>query len=218
MEIIGVRGFESLQVHYIENQQVMEIKIENITWSFKSLNHYDEKSLGLSYVGIPFNMLKRFIKETCWDKDLKVPPHYYEEDLDLLHSGCEHDCYNTDTQIVLMNWLHDKKRQYRLDYRGEDPFWIFHDFCHSQGDVYSYEVSGINSWVEHYRILEGAEMAKHDGIYMKPETAIGIYNAWTNRFNFREGSNMTVMHFSELESCMKDSESLELLHFLNETT
>ena len=189
----------------------MEIKIQNITWNFQPYSHWDEfqNTLGMSYVGIPFPMLKRFIKECGWNDHVKVPPHYFQEDRENLYYGNEHDCYNTDTQIVLMNWLHDKRRNYKLEYRGEDPFWIYHDHCHSQGDVYGYEVSQIYASTEHYRLIEGAEMAKHYGIFIKPKTIVGIINEWDNRF--RNESVKIRLH--EFESYMKeeDYEHAEML-------
>lgn len=164
----------------------MEIKIQNITWNFNRYNQWDEDFLGFSYVGIPPNMMKRFIKECKWDDDIRVPPHYFEEDLENLDLGSEHECWNADTQIVLMKWLHDKRRNYQLDYRGGDPFWIFHDHCHSQNDVHGYEVSGIYAYTEYVRILEGAQMAQDHGILIKPETAIEVIKAWQPRFGSRD--------------------------------
>jgi hypothetical protein len=175
----------------------MEIRIENITWNFQPLSKWDEERLGLAYVGIPENMMKRFIKECRWKEDLKVPPHYYEEDLETLDGN--HECYNSDTQIVLMNWLHDKKRNYKLDYRGSDPFWVYHDHCHSQGDVYNYEVGSIYASTEHYRIIEGGEMAKHYGIYIQPQTIVDIIGAWDNRFR----NESVKIHLSDFETFMK---------------
>lgn len=173
----------------------MEVIIENITWNFQNLNYYDDEDLGLAYVGIPENMMKRFIKECRWDEDLKVPPHYYEEDLDSF--GSDHECNNADTQIVLMSWLHDKQRKYQLDYRGNDPFWIFHDHCHSQNDVYGNEIRGIGSHTEYIRLLEGAEMAKDQGFFIKSETVAGIIKAWKPRFNFQESNS--IQQISEVD-------------------
>jgi len=177
----------------------MLITIQNITWNYSELSQYDEEHLGLSYVGIPDNMLKRFIKECAWDSDLKVPPHYYEEDLESMTGG--HECYNADTQIVLMNWLNDKRRKYNLDYRGSDPYWVFHDSCHSKSDVYGYEMSPVNADLEHCRLFEGAEMAKHNGIYIKPKTVIEIEEIWDHRFGNQSqkfNGNEMVPYMSEL--------------------
>ena len=201
----------------------MEIIIDNITWDFQGYTRWDDFDdiLGMAYVGIPFNMMKRFIKECQYDEDLKVPPHYFQEDIDYLWCDGDtmgtHDCYNTDTQIVLMNWLHDKQRKYRLEYRGEDPFWIYHDHCHSKGDVHRYEVNNINSHVEHYRIMEGAMMAKHYDIYMQPKTALEVVKAWDGRFRFGEGEGRQYMTASDISSCLKDDEAKEEFEFLIET-
>lgn len=195
----------------------MLITVQNITWNYSEPGYYDEDVLGMSYMGIPPSMLKRFIKECGFEEG--VPPHYdpYDkEDLKAqIKEGSEHECYNADTQIVLMNWLHDKRRKYNLDYRGVDPFWIFHDHCHSQRDVYGYEVSGIYSYIELQRLLEGAEMSKHNGIWVKPETVNGILNAWKPRFHYQEQSNICPISESDFSPLMRE-EDQEMLSYMQE--
>lgn len=175
----------------------MKIEIENITWNVKKLNEYDkwDEFLGMSHLGIPENMLKRFIKECAWEGYSGIIPHY--DSLDMLNVDIsDHDCINTDTQIVLMNWLHDKRRKYKLDYRTDDPFWIFHDHKHSQNDVYRFQVSGITSTTEYTRLMEGAEMAMHYGTLIKPQTVIDLLNAWHFRFRGEvHAFDLEIKHF-----------------------
>jgi hypothetical protein len=186
-----------------------EIILDNITFHVSQLNYWDDERVGSSAIGIEPNMLKRFINECRWSDDLKVPPHYYKEDLENLCIKSTHDCVNPDTHIVLMNWLTNKKRKYKLDYRADDPFWLFHDYCHSQGDVYSYQVNNINAFVEHYRIIEGAEMAKHYGYLIKPATVEGIINEWSGRFR----GESTKIYISDFEPYMskEDFESIDCM-------
>ena len=95
----------------------MLITVQNITWDFNPLRFYDDDYLGMSYIGIPGGMLNRFIKECAWDPGVKVPPHedpYFAEDYKGYGTHSVHECSNTDTQIVLMNWLYDKRRKYKL--------------------------------------------------------------------------------------------------------
>lgn len=169
-----------------------KIKIQNITWNFDKVSE-DFLQLGIGYanMGIPQNMLKRFIRECGWEayrswNDKKAVPHYddymTEDALEQAKQDSEHECYNSDTQIVLMKWLHNKRRNYTLSYQGEDPFWLFHDNRHSKWDVYSDEVSNITAHTEYQRILEGVEMARDHGVLIQPKTAVGILNAWQPRF------------------------------------
>lgn len=192
----------------------MKLKIDNITWTFEPYNDYDiDDSLGLAYVGIPPNMLKRFIKECCWDdNNKKLPPHYFDGDEEYIIPGDEHECYNSDTQIVLMKWLGEKQRKYELSYRGSDPFWIFHDNRHSRWDVYGYEVGGITSYTEYQRILEGAEMAKHHGIFIQPQTVAGILKDWNSRFN-REGTSKHSISEFDFKPLMKNTRAFNQIHY-----
>lgn len=190
----------------------MLIQIQNITWDFNPLRFYDDESLGLAYVGIPGGMLKRFINECKWN-EARVPPHYDpydEEDLKGYGTHSIHECYNTDTQIVLMNWLYNKRRKYTLEYRGSDPFWIFHDHQHSQYDVWGgVEVGGIYSCIEKERLLQGAEMAKDHGFFIQPKTAAEIVEAWTDRFKFRERDSMTMMTERDFYPLLQDNKARE---------
>jgi hypothetical protein len=166
----------------------------------------------MGYIGIPGGMLNRFIKECAWNPGDKVPPHedpYLADDYKGYSTHSIHECYNTDTQIVLMNWLYDKRRKYKLEYRGDDPFWIFHDHQHSQHDVYGYEVNGIYSYIEQQRLLQGADMAKDFGYFIKPKTAAEIVMAWRDRFHFAERDSMTVMTEKDFYPLLQDNSARE---------
>jgi hypothetical protein len=164
----------------------MKIRVENITYNFGRYNpQFEDVHLGDANLGIPYNMLKRFIKECGFEGIL---PHYSSWDMEFIEKDSTHNCVNPDTQIILMHWLHDKRRNYKLDYNGVDPYWIYHDYCHSQGDVYSYEVGHITSWKEHYRLMEGAEMSRHYGHFIKAETLVEINKAWGPRWDYKKGA------------------------------
>ena len=181
----------------------MILQIENITWNVHLLNYYDEEFLGSSYLGIPENMMKRFIKECGTDK---VPPHYDIDDEVGLNSKYGHECYNTDTQIVLMNWLHNKQRKYQLHYRTNDAFWICHDHFHSKNDVFSFEVSGIDSYIENERLCQGADLYKKLGHSMLASTLIKLQEVWNSRFRFRERENITPLDVTHLLKCLSDEQ------------
>jgi len=158
------------------------IVIENITWIFRYAENDDINFLGEPSVKIPKNMIKRFVKECKWN-ELNVPPHYHQEDLNNgLDFKSDFIMDNPDSLIVLMNWLHKKKRKYVLDYKGTDPFWIYHDYFHSKNDVYGTQVNGITGHVEHARIFQGLAMAEEAGVMPKVETLAQLCKSWERRF------------------------------------
>lgn len=189
------------------------IQIQNITYNFyKSGNDAmdDTSNLGLASVHIPQLITKRFAKECGWNDG--VIPHYDEDETNDAKSISLHDCYNADTQIVLMNWLFDKKRKYKLDYYGMDPFWLFHDALHAQNDVHSYEVCCINSYVEKQRLLDGAEYAFKNGITMTADTIIKIGRDWRSRWRSQEQNSMEKIEISEFYKFI-DQHEIEIAEF-----
>lgn len=176
----------------------MKIKIDNIEWDY-SENRSFEDVLGYGSVGIPATMLKRFALECGWEETssgLLVPPHF--DPFEFTDNGGKnnpmignaqsiHECHNADTQIVLMNWLRDKRYSYKLDYNCPDAYWIFHDNQHSKHDVHGCEVLGITAWVEKQRLLEGLEMANKFGIGIKDKTLFDLINEFPKRFRSDEG-------------------------------
>lgn len=195
----------------------MKIQINNIRYNFikQGSDHLpDDENLGLAHLIIPGSMADRFRRE-CGHDRICVPdgrsvypfPHYDEYDMQDVSSRSEHNCFNADTQIVLMNWLFEKKRTYHLDYYGLDPYWLFHDACHAESDVMGYAVWGINSYTEWTRLLEGAEFAKKHNISMKAETLILLENAWRARWKYQEGSRMTEFKPTELTKFMSQRQA-----------
>jgi hypothetical protein len=180
----------------------MLVTINNIDWRFEYNGNDavgDEENLGIANLFIPGPMMKRFIKECGNDG---IMPHYDREDaasLDSYTSGySSHACWNSDTQIVLMHYLFNKRRRYKLTYEGLDPYWLFHDSRHAINDVYGYEVSGVYSGVEAERLVEGAELAKKSGVYMRPQTACKLLGGWRSRFKSREGSSMQDLTYRDV--------------------
>ncbi len=165
----------------------------------------DEENLGLAHLLIPGAMATRFAKE-CGpqhDSGRYLLPRYSDlEEMDGVSKHSSHECYNADTQIVLMNWLFAKRRKYKLEYQGLDPFWLFHDSFHAENDVYSNEVNNIYSYVERTRLLEGAEFAQSKGVFMLPETVAKLDANWRNRWKFREQNTMTPLQVHEFYQFM----------------
>lgn len=187
----------------------MLIQINNIEYNFIEESTClvpEEEELGLAYLTIPGTMCNRFKKECGY---LGKIPHYDEYETADIIKGSDHDCYNADTQIVLMHWLFQKQRKYKLEYRGLDPYWLFHDSFHAENDVYGMEVTGINSRIEHERLLEGAEFAKSKGVFIKPETAAKLIENWKNRWKFHERENFAVLKASEFIPFFQDSMDAE---------
>jgi hypothetical protein len=175
----------------------MRIQINNIEYNFiKQGSDYlpDDENLGLAHLLIPGRMADRFRRE-CGNSTVTTPdnqrilypfPHYDGDEMDYVPTNSDHQCHNADTQIVLMNWLFDKKRKYKLTYYGLDPYWLFHDACHAENDVYCNEVSGINSCTEHFRLIEGADYAKKRGISMTGQTLHLLKQNWDRRWRSQE--------------------------------
>jgi hypothetical protein len=185
----------------------MEVQVNNITFQFRNQGSdlmRDEENLGLGHLLIPGPMGRRFLKECGWDN--RVLPHYDSDDMDRLHIGSAHECYNTDTQIVLMNWLFDKRRKYKLEFYGLDPYWLFHDSMHAVRDVHCYEVSGITSWAERERLLEGAEFAARNAVYITADSVIKIAQAWSRRWKFWEGTNSAPFKMADMFPFMAPAE------------
>jgi hypothetical protein len=198
----------------IKKEVTMQFTTENITWNFKKGGNdmmSDEETLGLSYLYIPEGMVNRFKRE-CGHKDELLNrlllPHYDIDyvDIHIYARDSTHECYNSDTQIVLMSWLLNKKRKYVLDYQGLDPYWIFHDTRHTLNDVYSWEVSGITSHTEHYRLFEGAEYALKHGIHISADTVYKLSEAWIERWRIREWDNYTKLNPYEFKPFMLPEE------------
>jgi hypothetical protein len=160
------------------NQQ--KFTINNIEWTFSYMSNEmlpDEENVGIADLIMPGKMFDRFAKE-CGGM---IP--YYDREQYLDYKGCsDHACYNSDTQIVLMHHLFKKRRKYKLDYNGLDPYWIFHDSCHAENDVYCDDICCISSDNEMQRLIDGAERAAKHGIYMLPETAFKLREAWDPRW------------------------------------
>lgn len=188
------------------------IQLDNITFNFKQRSFEWEigaDGLGGSLVGIPYKMVKKFYKDEGFDKTI---PHLGREETSaVLKSREEFMCYNTDTQIVLMKWLNSRTKKVTLDYHGDDPFWIYHDYCHSNNDVYGSEVSNITSYTEWQRILEGGELALSRGHGPKASTIYNLMEEWEARFSFRERPNsMTTLSIGDARHIM-ETEQFELL-------
>lgn len=186
----------------------MWVQIENINYNFvyQSSNVLpDEDNIGLAHLLIPSPMAERFRKECGWkDNEIMCIPHYGSEEMESSYiKGSQHECYNSDTQIVLMHWLHNKRRKYHLEYQGLDPFWLFHDHFHSKHDVSGYEVGGVTSRIEKTRLMQGAEYAFENGIYIKPETVAKLDGAWNSRWKLWEGNGMTALDTHEFYQFME---------------
>lgn len=188
----------------------MKVQINNIEFTFHKQSSdrvTEDEDLGLSKLFIPGPMSERFRKETgSFEDGLYLFPHYdrYETKDNICGSG--HDCYNADTQIVLMNWLFDKKRSYKLEYEGLDPYWLFHDSRHALNDVYNYEVRDIYSYVESERLIEGADFAKTHGISMSGFTLWKLEKFWEGRWRYREPRTMSKLGVNDLFSYLTDVE------------
>lgn len=169
----------------------------------------EQEELGLSYITIPGAMSDRFRKE-CGFKDEVVNrlifPHYDRDQMFDVPRGSDHECYNSDTQIVLMHWLMNKNRKYKLKYFGLDPFWLFHDSFHAKNDVWGFEVQGIWSNVEWERLLEGAEYALKNGISISAETVAKLDAAWDNRWRRFENGNHQRFNYEEFNKFLKRSD------------
>jgi len=192
----------------------MRIQINNIEfnyWNGGSDHLCDEQNIGLAHLTMLGTMAKRFAKECGYDGCI---PHYEKEDMSNVTANSDHDCYNPDTQIVLMHWLFDKKRNYKLDYQGLDPFWLFHDSFHAENDVYSYQVNNIYSNIEYYRLLEGAEFAFSKGFEMQPETVAKLDANWKRRWRGREGSNMTSFKYEDFNKFMDEEKQEQTEMFI----
>lgn len=198
----------------------MKIQINNIEfnyWNQGSDLMSDKENIGLAHLTIPGNMSKRFAHE-CGIKDdgRFIIPHYdYDDMKNHVEFGSDHDCYNSDTQIVLMHWLFQKQKRYKIDYSGLDPFWLFHDSFHAENDVYSNEVNNIYSYIEYQRLLEGAEFAFSKGFEMQPETLAKLNATWSSRWKFREGKNFTPFKYWDFNKFM-DKEKQDELEILIE--
>jgi hypothetical protein len=192
----------------------MQITTDNITWNFVKKGNdlmSDEETLGLSYLYIPGPMLKRFKRE-CGHKDSTINrlllPHYSIDDVynQQVDAQSGHSCYNSDTQIVLMHYLRNKRRKYKLDYEGLDPFWIFHDMRHAKHDVWGDEVQGIWSDLEYERLLEGAEFAITKGIHISADSVYKLLDCWAARWKFREGQNYKRLSLRDFQPVMLPEE------------
>jgi hypothetical protein len=186
-----------------------KIKIQNITYNFKDVTEFDSDWLGYSAIGVPHTMIQRLIKESgfeCLPGDSDLKSSDFTKDKDEIF-----ECYNTDTQIILMNWLHEKRRNYVFDYNGTDPFWIYHDHKHSQKDVYSHNINPIDSRTEFERLLDGAEMAQHYKHHITAKTVCEIANEWGPRFSrFESPNRITEFNEYDFTPFMRKSE-VELL-------
>ena len=185
----------------------MLLQTNNITWRFNYQGSdllSDEDNLGIAHLIMPGNMAWRFSKECGWNDN--VIPHYDLEDMDQISKGSDHECYNSDTQIVLMHWLFNKRRKYTLDYNGLDPFWIFHDSLHAQNDVSEYQVGGIYSTIEKQRHLDGAEYAKQNGVYIKADTVLKLEETWARRWRMREGNSFIRLDREEFRPFIHENE------------
>lgn len=193
----------------------MILKINNIEFSFKNQGSdlmSDNDNLGLGHLIIPGPMCKRFAKE-CGDG---LIPHYDREQTDDVRGLSEHECYNSDTQIVLMNYLFNKKRKYKLEYYGLDPFWICHDSFHAQHDVYGGEVQGIRSGIELERLFQGAERAKELKIGMTADTLIKLQANWKLRWRMWEGDRTTPFKMWEFYKYLRNDEEREIAEWYSD--
>ncbi len=195
------------------NINKMLLQINNIEFNFKQCGSdliNDQENLGIGHLIMPGNMAKRFAKECACNDQPQIP--YYEID-ETQYAGSDHECYNSDTQIVLMNWLFDKKRKYKIDYYGIYPFWICHDSFHAQNDVWSYQVSGINSWIERQRLLQGAERAKELGIGMLADTLLKLDTNWISRWKWTESNSLEPLKISEFYKYLRNDSEKEIYDF-----
>lgn len=180
----------------------MKVQINNIEFRFFNQGSDllpDKDNLGLAHLTIPGRMTDRFrrecgLTELINNRQIYRMPHYDICDTQNMLKSSEHDCYNSDTQIVLMHWLFNKRRKYRLDYHGLDAFWLFHDSLHAENDVYSFEVDNIRSGLELQRLMEGAEYAYQNGVRITGETLAKLYANWRSRWYFREGERMAKLN------------------------
>lgn len=190
----------------------MKVQINNIEFDFhyQGSHHVDdEDNLGIAHLLIPGPMSVRFARECGEDGML---PHYARED-EKVNKESSHDCYNTDTQIVLMHYLFKKQRKYKLEYCGLDPFWLFHDSLHAQNDVYGNEVNNIRSHIERDRLLAGAEFAASKGVHILADTVMKIQDAWHSRWSFWERSSMAQLKGWEFQRFMTP-EQVEVFEML----
>lgn len=191
----------------------MKLQINNIEFNFRQAGSdllSDQENLGIGHLIMPGRMAQRFRKECGWSEG--QIPHYgrYETE----DAGSDHECYNTDTQIVLMNWLFDKRRKYKIDYYGIDPFWICHDSFHAQNDVYCNEVGYITSWIERERLLQGAERAKELGIGMLADTVLKLQRDWQGRWkHFEDRSSITPLDIEAFYPYLRDDTEREIAEF-----
>lgn len=194
-----------------------KLTVNNITFNY--VHHgsdilNDAENLGIGHMLIDRRMLKRFIKACDLDK---LIPHYDQYETADALGASTHDCWNSDTQIVLMHWLFEKKRRYTLDYYGLDPYWVYHDARHAVKDVYGFEVYGINSYVEYSRLIDGAEFAQHNGVYMSTDTLVKLNKAWYGRWRFLEGSRMQKFEYQDFKPYM-ELEDFEFAEMTIETS
>jgi hypothetical protein len=187
----------------------MKVQIENIEFNFKQCGSdllRDEDNLGIAHLIMPGKMADRFARENDG-----LIPHYDEEETRDAR-GSEHECYNSDTQIVLMHWLFKKRRKYKIDYYGLDPFWICHDSFHAKHDVWGMEVQNVYSRLELERLLQGAERAKKLGVGMTADTLIKLQTRWKSRWTFWEGNKYIHFNMTEFYKYM-DDEQREIAEF-----
>jgi hypothetical protein len=99
---------------------------------------------------------------------------------------------DTDFQILLMKYIVEEwKREVVLIYKGSNPYWIFHDICHSRKDVNNLIVC-VDGKKEGLRLIEGVKLAKSHGLAWCVDAALleqikeSYRDRWLLSFDIKE--------------------------------
>jgi hypothetical protein len=151
----------------------MNFTVENLNINF-IYESEEEGGMGWATMEIPSEILIAFLDHHDIEYDLSEDdPHcqdgieYGQDDIDYWFEDQSNRfrTSNADFQILLYEFMieYSDRDQIDIEYYGANPFWIFHDICHSRNDITGGTIY-VDQYVEEQRIYDGMELARENGL------------------------------------------------------
>lgn len=156
----------------------MEITYKNITVEY---GYQQEEFNGAGFFEFNTEVLQKFIEENEGAEFTKNLVYELEQEDDL---GETYQISDTDLGVYIFYWMLNEcpKENFKFEYYGESPFWLFHDLSHAENDIIG-SVFYVDQWIEEKRIFDGLKLLKKYG--MIEEFTTKMFEAIVNDFRQR---------------------------------
>lgn len=179
----------------------MKFQVENLSVDFGFEN---EEFLGYTTLVIPKKILLGFLEHHDIDYDLEdghvddaIPydpdgvAYWFEDQEEVFRST------NADFHILLYEYIIEYSGEdlVEVEYYGSNPFWIFHDICHSRNDITGSEIY-VDQYIEEERIYDGIKLAQENGmgycigVELLQKCDEGLYERWKHNLDMDKAINL----------------------------